>query len=281
MSSSQPVFTWHVVPRFDISAKKGGPLALGTVVTDIKRLIPLNRRDYHVEVPKTLIYPSVKHTHFKDTLARARNANMHGWLRACGLPVGAAAEIGGSQDLENSVSCESVVTTYFDPDAAYITKCLDVQPIKDHLQAAKGYSADLFVVTGLKVAKQLKFNRSDATEVHARAEGRLAEPHTGAVDTGAGVDVGETQKRDLEFETNDIVIGLRLNKYHCVKRIFGHGRRIHDQGVLDGDMMSGHTKGTNEHAEISFEEACIPEESTVRDLAVTSGESECWVSRSE
>ncbi|KAL7895846.1 hypothetical protein HDV63DRAFT_380779 [Trichoderma sp. SZMC 28014] len=227
MASRNEILTYHVVPRFDIAAK-GGPLALGTVVTDIKRLMPLNRGVFHVEVPKELQYTPVEQTNFKDTLIKARNANIKGWLQARGLPVEASADIGGLRDLENTISCKSIITTYFDPDPAgdYIKQCLDVKPIHDWLDAAKGHSADLYIITGLKVAKKLKFNNSSTAELHVDVKAGASEPHTNAVDIGASAGIGGKNQQELEFEVDDIVTGFRLNKYHCVKRLFQKRRDI-------------------------------------------------------
>ncbi|KAI8634152.1 hypothetical protein F5Y19DRAFT_412140 [Xylariaceae sp. FL1651] len=279
MASSEQVLTYHVVPRFDIAAK-GGPLALGTVVTDIKRLIPLNRGQFHVKVPEDLKYAPVIQTNFKDTLIKARNANIKGWLKACGLPVGASASIGGSKDLENTVSCESIVTTYFDPDPAgdYVKECLAVKPIQGWLDAAKGHTADLHIVTGLKVAKKLMFNKSSSAELHAGAEAEMSEPHTQAVDAGAGIDVGGKNQQALEFEVDDIVIGIRLNRYRCVKRLFRKGRVTKYEGVLDGDLMSDQKKAV-EQPEIDFELTPILEEAIAREQAAAAGETECWIGR--
>ncbi|KAL8375695.1 hypothetical protein RB595_007012 [Gaeumannomyces hyphopodioides] len=279
MAPGMEVLTYHVVPRFDIAAK-GGPLALGTVVTDIKRLVPLNRQEFHVKVPQSLKYAPVNQTNFKDTLIRARNANAKGWLKALGLPVGASANVSGSKHLENTVTCESIVTTYFDPDPAgeYVKKCLAVKPIQDWLDAAKRHSADLYIVTGLKVARKLKFNKSSTSELQAGGEIEAREPHTDAIGAGTGVDVGGRNQQELEFETDDIVIGIRLNKYHCVKRLLRKERNIRDQGLLDGDMMDDQ-KEVAEQPEIDFELMPISEEATTKAQAAATGENECWISR--
>lgn len=279
MDSTGEVLTYHVVPRFDIAAK-GGPLALGTVVTDIKRLVPLNRGENHVGIPEDLKYTPVTQKNFKDTLIRARNANINGWLKACGIPIGASANAGGSKDLENTISCKSIVTTYFDPDPAgvYVKKCLAVKPIQEWLDAAKGHSADLYLVTGLKVARKLKFNKSSMAELHAGGEVEVREPHTSAIDAGAGADVGGKNQQELEFEVDDIVIGIRLNKYHCVKQWFRTGRKIQDQDVVEGDLMNDQREAA-EQPEIDFDQLPIPEETTARGQAAATGESECWISR--
>ncbi|KAI0539476.1 hypothetical protein GGR58DRAFT_464443 [Xylaria digitata] len=143
-SANKEILTYHVVPRFDIAAK-GGPLSLGTVVADLRSLTPLNRKPFHIEVLGGLQYTPVIQTDFKDTLARARSANFKVWARALGLPVGASAEVGGSKGLERTVSCESIVTKYFDLDPVgnYLRDRITVRPIQDWLECSGEYTADL------------------------------------------------------------------------------------------------------------------------------------------
>jgi hypothetical protein len=80
-------------------------------VTDLQFLRPLNRDPYHVKVPEALKYTPVVQTDFKDTLTKARSANFKAWAKALGLPVGASTNVGGSKDMERTVSCKSIVTT--------------------------------------------------------------------------------------------------------------------------------------------------------------------------
>ena len=98
-SINRHVRTYHVVPRFDIAAH-GGPLALGTIMSDLRSLRPLNRGPYHVKVPDQLLYAPVEQADFRDTLERVRERNIGAWARALGLPVGASADIGDAEDIE-------------------------------------------------------------------------------------------------------------------------------------------------------------------------------------
>ncbi|KAG4292644.1 hypothetical protein FPRO06_12132 [Fusarium proliferatum] len=264
--------TYHVVPRFDIAAK-GGPLSLGTVVSDLKTLVPLNRGKSHVAVPSYLMYTPVLQTNFKDTLVRARNANVKGWVKALGLPASASTDIGGSKALENTVSCESVLTRYFDPDPSgdYVKRCLGVKPIRDWLGRRDERYVNLYIVTGLKVARKLKFNNSSATELHIEAKGNLTEPDTNAIDVGADVNVGGKNTKDLEFEVDDIILGIRLNGYSCKRPWFGGERNTQDKGLLDGNMQDNQREAI-QHQEIEFEVLPIPEETVAKERAAMEGE---------
>ncbi|KAM0551703.1 hypothetical protein ACHAPJ_008270 [Fusarium lateritium] len=277
-SLNQRVLTYHVVPRFDIPAK-GGPLSLGTILSDLKRLVPLNRK--FVIDPGDLAYTPVSQTDFKNSLARARQLNFEAWVKALGLPVGASTDAGGSSDIEDSVSCDSIITTYFDPDDAYIKESFQRKPIQDKLDAAKEQmldslrmrTTDLYLVTGLKVAKNLKFNKSGATERHINTSVEGSEPHTNAAEGGFKGEASETKEHSLEFTVDDIIIGYRVNHY-SVKRVFGKNKEPKDKGVLDGDMQDdGESEG--EQPQLEFEP--IPEGPASRDSIKDPANNELWI----
>ncbi|KAI3320649.1 hypothetical protein HD806DRAFT_505782 [Xylariaceae sp. AK1471] len=275
-SNDKEILTYHVVPRFDIAAE-GGPLSLGTVIADLNFLRPLNRKPFHVKVPDDLKYTPVTQTDFKDTLAKARSANFKAWAKALGLPVGASTNIGASKDLERTVSCESIVTTYFDPDPAgkYVRECLAVTPIQDWLEGSDDYTADLYLVTGLKVAKKLRFNKSDSTECHVVAEAEARDPNANVIEAGVAGELTAENQQALEFSVDDIVIGYRVNLYRCRRLLFRKGRKTIDKGVLEGDMMDGREAG--EQPQTDFEVLLIPEELAAREEAAATRTNECWV----
>ncbi|KAF5968161.1 thermostable alkaline protease [Fusarium bulbicola] len=249
------------------------PLSLGTVVSDLKTLVPLNRGKSHVAVPSYLMYAPVLQTNFKDTLVRARNANVKGWVKALGLPASASTDIGGSKGLENTVTCESVLTRYFDPDPSgdYVKRCLGVKSIRDWLSRRDERSVKLYIVTGLKVARKLQFNSSSAIELHAEAKGNLTEPNTNAIDVGVDANAGDKSTKDLEFEVDDIVLGIGFNGYSCKRPWFGGQRSTQDNGILDGNMQDNQQEAV-QHQEIEFELLPIPEEAAVKETAAMEGE---------
>lgn len=277
------------MPRFDIPAQRG-PLALGTVISDLEHLTPLNIRN-RIQVPENLVYNPVVQTNVQDTLLKARTSNFKAWLQARGLPVEGSVSVGGSKEVENDMSCESIVATYFDPDHAYVKDCLAVKPIQDWLDNTNS-SANLYLVTGLKVAKKLKFNNSSTAEHRVKGEIQVSEPYTNVVDAGAGIDVSGTDQKKLGFEVDDIVIGTRFYRVKCVKRFFHKAWDIKPIGVFDGDMRGhradmmsyreGMTSDGKEAVEqpdgIDFEPLPILEETIAREHAAIAGEDECWIS---
>ncbi len=274
------MLTYHVAPRFDIAAK-GGPLKLGTVVADLATVVPLNGGVFHLQVPDDLPYEPVIQTDFKDTLMAARSLNANAWLKFLGLPVGASASIENSRDLESGVECDSVTTTYFDdPAETYISKCLSAAPVRSWLRRCKDYTADLHVVTGLKVANGLRYNRTTAHKTAGEAELSGEEPHT---QTEAGVKTGlskeEKKKQGFAIVGQDIVIAFRVDKYRCTRKLLGlsKDRDMTSEGVVQGDLQGKPPP----NAEVAREEVEIQlletKYETTTKTTGPSGSTEYWV----
>lgn len=276
-SADKNLLTYHVVPRFDIAAE-GGPLSLGTIVYDLKRLIPLNRREFHIEVPEELKYTPVTQTDVKDTLRRAREANFAAWVKAAGLPAGASAAAGTTKNATESVSCESIVTTYFDPDpsGSYMRSALAVKPVQDWLEGFDGHWTELYLITGLKIAKGLDFMKSSTAGKDIDGKVELKEPTTNAIETGAEITASREKGRELEFSVNDIVLGFRVNRYRCRRFWFRKNWTTKDKGIMSGNMM-GDEPSENSPVETEFEPVPMPEEITAREKARVAGASECWI----
>lgn len=282
-SNAGITLTYHVVPRFDIAAKNG-PLALGTIVADLSTLVPLNR-GFRKDVPETLLYDPVTQSDFKSTLATVRRLNARAWLSFLGGPASAsaAAEIAASSELENGVECDAVTTTYFDdPDgSAYIKSCLDVKPIHDRLEisaAAGAHALNLYVVTGLKVAHNLRYNRENKRENSGKLEVSAKDPNT-QVGGGVGAEAVHQKRKRVEFKVDDIVIGYRVNKYRCVRKWFKKDWSKKDEGQLEGNMQAsgdGDDQDDEEGQMVTQFEVLVDEDEAAA-RAATPGATECWV----
>ncbi|KHN96552.1 uncharacterized protein MAM_05495 [Metarhizium album ARSEF 1941] len=275
-SANRRPLTYHVVPRFDIAAD-GGPLALGTVVSDLATLRPLNHGRHHVEVPDELLYAPVTQTNFKDTLAKVRELNVRAWAEALRLPYTASASIGLSKGVEDSVSCEAVVTTYFDPDLAgdYVKTCFAVRPIQDVLDAARGHKADFFIVTGLKVAKRLKFNDTSYQRRGVQGEVSGEDPQVSSARGGVECKISGEKKQRLAFEADDIVIGFRVHKYHCVRNRHTKDLSHRDEGLLTGDLQGDGGSGGRQGID-PVDELLIREDDEFGRQAGHDGDDEVW-----
>lgn len=107
-----------------------------------------------------------------------------------------------------------------------------------------------------------------------------------------GFDTSGRDPCEVEFGVNDIVVGFRVNRYRCRRKLLGKKDdewKLKDEGLLEGDMMGdgGETDNSNDSnegsgarggSEIEHEAAEIAEEvDASNDLDRSIGEDECWV----
>ena len=55
-----------------------------------------------------------------------------------------------------------------------------------------------------------------------------------------GANLGHENQQQIEFVVADIVVGYRVSKYRCVRRLnlFRKDRKVKDDGVLEGEMIA-------------------------------------------
>ncbi|SPO05895.1 uncharacterized protein DNG_08584 [Cephalotrichum gorgonifer] len=273
-----PPPTYHIVPRFDIAAK-GGVLELGTVLDDLLMLRPLNRGDI-VPIPAKLRYPPVTHSGFTDTRSRLREGHGSIWAKALVFQgAGASASASAQNETQRTVACESVVTSYFDPDVAYVAQSLAARGVNDHF-VGSGYEDDVYLVTGIKVAKKLRFDSTTSAQRAANAEMGAKEPVTGT-QVGGSAGGSANDGHEVEFEADDIVVGFRVRRYTYVpasRNPFSKKKKLSGEDYLENAEM--HEAGTKvvKGPEVTYEEVTIEEELDAQRDAEASGElDECWV----
>ncbi|KXJ86447.1 hypothetical protein Micbo1qcDRAFT_168489 [Microdochium bolleyi] len=275
MPDTRP-FTYHVVPRFDMSAAPGGPLRLGTILDDLRLVIPLNR-GFEVALPEGAPYPPVRHPDFADTFGRAQRGTFELFLRAAGVPVGLAARVSASHAAEETVTCAEVVTTYFDPDRAnvYIKEAVAQKPIGDLLDESEERKAELFLISGLKVARGLKFHQAGESERGAGLNATAQDPDAFA-EGGVRAAVQAENHHDLSFGADDIVIGFRVNKYVCQRKRLSKDKNRTLQGgdVNEGNMMNAGTAQDEFWTDV--EEIHVPEDIQSTDGGAAPGAEESW-----
>ncbi|EFY87264.1 hypothetical protein MAC_06712 [Metarhizium acridum CQMa 102] len=77
--------------------------------------------------------------------------------RSLGLRcVGGVASVGGESSNEETFSCDSILTTYFDPTDDWVSKCLASMPVHDYT-VGSACTKEVYIITGLKVATNLHF----------------------------------------------------------------------------------------------------------------------------
>lgn len=281
MASSKPrTFTYHVAPHFNIAAT-GGALRLGTVVKDPLELAPLNKNDAdYVPVPKDEIYTPTPQTGFQTTRKQLLSGEFGVWAEALGLRgVGGHAHTGGGRSNEESVSCDSILTTYFDPTDEWVSKCLAAKPIDDYI-VGSGYKREVYIITGLKVAKNLTFGSEAAQNASAKAKAGANVPQVQVVG-GIEVAVNAERGQTLGFRSSDIVVGFRVSKYRYKKKsLFGKERKREGELFIKGAEMLDDKVGPAKKLD-RFEEVPMEEEASAQREA--EGQKcpvdECWVTQ--
>lgn len=267
------------MPHFNIAAKDGA-LQLGTIVNNLLMLEPLNR--FSVTPPGRLCYPSVSHGGFTESRSRLREGHGGIWAKALvaqGVGLSSNVGVGAGAETTSIVTCDEVVTTYFDPDRAYVRNALADPNISDYF-AATDYEEDVAMVTGLKVARNLRYNATDQAhrEFNAGAEGQ--EP-TSSIGGGFKAQASGNQDHSVGFTVNDIVVGFRVKRYAYVRKSwnpFTKKKVLIEEDYLEGGKMHAHRDTESGDSESVYEEVPIPEEQGARtDPASPYGNTEFWV----
>ncbi|RBQ78905.1 hypothetical protein FVER14953_11627 [Fusarium verticillioides] len=223
--------TYHPVPRFDIAAENG-PLFLGAIFTDLSFGRAALNRSNRIEIREELKYAPVPQSGFRETCSKVREGTFEAWVKAFSDYVRGSAAISGSDDAENTITCDEVQLV---------------------LEGSSKWSSVFYIITGLKVAKNLEYNKSKTRQEEVEGQLGVQEPQTG---TGAALSGGirRENNRSLEFSVSDIVVGYRVNKYRCVRRLnlFNKERKLVDDGLIEGEMMDD-TEDNAPQPDVSFE----------------------------
>ncbi|KAH7175281.1 hypothetical protein EDB81DRAFT_895743 [Dactylonectria macrodidyma] len=276
-STKSKLLTYHVVPRFDIAAV-GGALQLGTVIEDLNNVRPVNH-GHVIPIPDNVPYESTTGAGFHESHSRLLGGHAGIWARALVLlQTGAPTEASAQSDIQVAVRCEGVTTSYFDPDASYVDQSLSAPCVNDYFTATD-YKADVFLVTGLKVAKKLQYTSIDSSQKKANAQIGVLEPNT-IVQLGASVGGSASNEHNISFDVKDIVIGLRVRRYAYVRASrnpFSNKKVLEGSDYLEGAEMF-EEGGAVRMPQATYKQVVIQEEEEAQKAAEARGELvECWV----
>ncbi|RSL48361.1 hypothetical protein CEP54_012968 [Fusarium duplospermum] len=279
-STRNPPPCYHVVPRFEFAAQ-GGALQLGVVVNDLLKLQPLNRGQ--IVSPEEFRYPPVRASGFTETRSRLREGHGGIWALAYASQ-GASADASSQQEAQRTVSCDAIITTYFDPSEGYVAQSLAVRGVDEYFMATS-YEKDVYLVTGLKVAKNLRYGSTTSGQHAANANVAGQEPNTG-VQLGANVGGTANDGHNVEFEVDDIVVGFRVRRYAYESAsswnpLSNKKKLTGDDYLVNAEMYEDAGKGI-QGPEVTYKQVPIEEEQHAQRKAEASGElDECWVLHQE
>lgn len=185
------------------------------------------------------------------------------WAKVLGSGIKGSAKVAHKRDSEEIVSCESLVTTYFDPDEEYVKQSLNTQSVQDYL-IGSGFKAVVFLVTGLKVAKQLSFGEIRSKENSGKANVSVAPVPGAPAAAGVSGSLAGGASHSLNFDTGDIIVGVRVTRYRY-KNVsilpWKKGTKLVENDVLEGaELYADEEKDEDERPLYDFEEVPIEEE---------------------
>ncbi|SCO30848.1 uncharacterized protein FFMR_02049 [Fusarium fujikuroi] len=261
-SSTRGKNTYHPVPRFDI-ATENGPLFLGAIFTDLSFGRAALNRSNRIQIREELRYAPVTQAGFSETCSKVQEGKFEAWVKAFSDYARGSAAISGSSDAENTITCDEVLTTYFDPDDEYLNANFAIPQVQLVLEGSSKWTSVFYMITGLKVAKNLEYNKSKTSQGEVEGQLGVQEPRTG---TGAALsgNIRRENNRSLEFSVSDIIVGYRVNKYRCVRRLnlFNKERKLVDDGLIEGEMMDD-TEDNAPQSHVSFEYLPMSDEKSV------------------
>ncbi|KAJ4089513.1 hypothetical protein NW769_013320 [Fusarium oxysporum] len=254
--------TYHPVPRFDITAENG-PLFLGAIFTDLNFGRPALNRLHRIEIREELKYAPVSQSGFCETCPRVREGKFEAWVKAFSDYARGSVAVSNSSDEENTITCDEALTTYFDPDDEYLNASFAIPQVQLVLEGSSKWTSVLYMITGLKVAKNLEYNKSNTSQGEVEGQLGIQEPPTG---TGAFLsgNMRRENNHSLEFSVSDIIVGYRVNKYRCARRLnfFNKERKLIDDGLVQGEMMDD-TEDNAPKPHVSFEYLPLSDEEIV------------------
>lgn len=275
---SHAIPTYHVVPRFDIAAK-GGPLELGTVVNSLSKLRPLNRGAI-VPIPPSLSYEPVKHHGVTEKWSHLRQGHGNIWARAFAQQaLGGGAEAAAEDETQRTVKCDELVTLYFDPNDDYVARSLATRGVDEYF-IGSGYKHDVYMITGLKVARNLRLDSTTSQKRQINMDVTAREPNSGS---GLGAEAGfeTSDQHTSEFEVHDIVVGFRVRRYAYVaasRNFLSKKKKLEGDDYLVHAEMYEHQKEDLTSAQAGYNEVPIKEEQMAQEQAMSRDEKlECWI----
>ncbi|KAI1385109.1 uncharacterized protein F4822DRAFT_417329 [Hypoxylon trugodes] len=199
--------TYRRAPNFSIPPN--GPLKLGTIVEDLKELLPLNQSK-QVDIPAGNTYYT-KDKGFSITFEKIREHELGAVARIFGLE--SLGEIGTKyqRNAETAVYIRELETSHFYPSVEYIGASLALGDVKTYMEVTKK-RYPVYMITGLKIAHGASWSLSRDSSVGATLEVTVPEPTT-VVAAGPKLSSTVSSKKTTSVEEADsFVLAYRATK---------------------------------------------------------------------
>jgi hypothetical protein len=209
-----------LVPHHDIPA--GGPLVLGTIISDLRDPESLNEGAV-VDIPPDSIHADHKYD-WEETIEANVGANASVFARYLSPFLGGS--VGGHWDTKSVIQYKfrDLETSFFSTSQHYVEKAVNKHKVQAYLEGSQ--FAPLYMITGLKIgrgpASQITSSKSYEREGHINPGfSTNVAGYPFAVDTGT-VSVQKSGVKETSFRgSSDFVIAYRLVKITFHKKAGG------------------------------------------------------------
>ena len=228
-----PKFEYIQAPNFQIEP---ATLPLGSIFSVLDKPTNLLNKYDIVSIPTDSIQRT-RVRKFSEQITRSIKTDG-------GLNVNIAQGVGGSADIiftrsksrKESYICSQLDTESFEPDEAYVSQSLTALDVQEHLDACHPWDKKVFMVTGLKIAKDLQVSHSTSDERGGTLQvGVDATPVGIPAGVGVGASATPASSRSMAYEIPSLVVFalrvLRVKSKGKVKTVTA-GALYHDD---DGD----------------------------------------------
>lgn len=230
------VQTYHLPPNFCIGPAPGGPIQLGSILTNLRDVEVINS-DCRVPIDEAKVFSHAQHG-FQATASRMMRGELGTWAKAVGFE-GLGGELSGSRETnrESEYKFGRLDTLYFSPTPGYRRASMKELDVAEYVEAT-GW-APVYLVTGLKVAVQPSVKMSTSRDFTALGEAGVSEATGLPVNFGPRVDFhGHDQSSEGWTKSDDFIFGIRVEKLVYKRRWLSRQRR--DEGPLQSKLF---TKG--------------------------------------
>lgn len=250
----------YFIPE-DFDSPPDGPIRLGNIIAD--PLDPLNTLNENTPVtPLDSPVYSNPTTSFKATRGKMRSGEAGVWAK---IFESIDFKIQGryEKDIEDVYTIDTIDTTFFVPKIKYMESSVAAQGVVDYLKASRWKKRDIFMITGVKVAKgaSITLGRKKGLEGSVKAAFN-ANSAVVPITAGASAGAKTTENETTEFKKDNFILAYQLRKIICKK-----GKVVGSEAYKagpDGRMLGDDTSVEQPSVEI---ESVGDHDATASDIA--------------
>ncbi len=221
--------TYMLPPNFDIPPD--GPIRLGNVIAKPWDPTYTLNRNTPVAPLDSESFTTAKNT-FIATCSKMQSGEAGVWaqgLESIDFNIKGSYE----KNAEDTYIIETIDTSFFVPTTEYLQKSVAAEGVLNYLKASRWRKRDIYVVTGIKIAKGAKILLGKKASKGGSGSGNLDATTLGApVGAGASAGTKAAEGEITGFKGDNFVLAYQLRKIICKK-----GKVAGSEEYKDGAML--------------------------------------------